>query len=113
MACLKKSAGAKKCYSYLFGAIQKALNIHNVEHYFVTIQHVQASSENEFVASIGGGLMRLVVGQIMCIMPNRDMSNPKHKHKQLSLPDNKSRNTLYVCFNVEIITVLYLHCGRR
>ena len=62
---------------------------------------------------IGGGLMRLDVDLIMCIMTNRGMSNPKHKHKQLSLPDNKSRNTSYICFNVESTIVLHLHCGRR
>ena len=59
--------------------------------------------------------MRLDVDLIMSItiMPNRDMSNPKHNYKQLSLPDNKSRNTSYICFNVESTIVLHLHCGRR
>ena len=59
--------------------------------------------------------MRLDVDLIMYIMSDRDrgMSNPKHKHKQLLLPDNKSRNTSYICFNVESTIVLHLHCGRR
>ena len=65
------------------------------------------------LSQIGAGLMRLDVDLIMYIMPNRGMSNPKHKHKQLSLPDNKSRNTSYICFNVESTIVLHLHCGRR